>query len=895
MSAPVEPWALGAAEVAEALDVAPAGGLSGAEAARRLGASGPNEIAEAPRRAAWLRLAMQFANTLSGVLAAAAVVTAAIGDLKDTVVIAAVLVLDATVGFVQEGRAERAVELLRQMSAQHCRARRDGAVCEVAVARLVPGDIVLLEQGDVVPADLRLVEAWALMVHEAALTGEAEPVLKSLAACPPGPVPVAERFCMAFKGTAVTAGRGEGVVTATGMSTELGRIAELLQTHAQPLTPLQRRLAVLGRRLAAAAIVLCAGVFVVGLVSGESVRKMFLTAISLAVAAIPEGLPAVVTVALALGARRMAARRAIIRRLPAVETLGSVTVICTDKTGTLTANEMVVERAWTPLGSYRVTGGGYAPLGDVVADEDQGAPGAPLPEQDPDLRAGAQVAAACNDATLRTPTASTGTWSLVGDPTEGALLAFAEKVGVHRDALVRARPRVAEIGFDSARRRMTTIHVAEDGAWVAVKGALAALVPLLRPSAPELVARAEAVADEWARRGLRVLALGEAYLDEMPADPHETEERLRLVGLVGITDPPRPEAVAAIEDCRRAGIAAVMITGDHPLTASAIAGRIGIATEGTVCTGGELESLDEEGLAQRVATARIYARVSPEQKLRIVQALQARHAVVAMTGDGVNDAPALRLADIGVAMGQTGTDVSKEAADMVLADDNFATIVAAVEEGRRIYDNIRRVVRYLLATNSAEVLVMVVAPLLGLPLPLIAVQILWINLVTDGAPAIALGLEPAEPDVLARPPRPPRESILGQGLWQYTVIVGTVMAAIAIAVQAGARSAGWAWQTMVFTTLALLQLANAWAMRSPRSRGRAGRSRGANPWLAASALGGTAAQLLVVYLPGAEAVFGTRALGAQQLVVVAGAVAAGYLTTKLAQRLVARRSRRNAL
>ncbi len=885
MTGLARPWTASGAEVCAALEVEPSEGLSSSEVTSRLAGVGPNELDQTATTPAWMRLFGQFANTLSAVLGAAAAVTVVVGDLKDTVVIVAVLALNATVGFIQEGRAEQAVEMLRQMSADRCRARRDGITAMIPVESLVPGDVVLVEQGDVIPADLRLLEVRGFRVHEAALTGEAEPVAKTTGALAAGPVPVAQRVCMAYKSTAVTHGRAVGVVTATGMGTEIGRIAGLLQAHRPPLTPLQTRLAILGRRLAAGAIVVCIAVFVVGVASGETVRKMFLVSVSLAVAAIPEGLPAVVTVALALGARRMAARRAIIRRLPAVETLGSVTVICTDKTGTLTANQMVVERAWTPAAVYSVTGEGYAPDGDILPASEHLAD-APGSQRDPGLVACAEVAAACNDTTLHAPEQLGGSWHLVGDPTEGALLAFAGKLGIDQPELLRHRPRRAEIGFDPDRRRMTTIHAEPSGAWVAVKGAPSALKPLLDPADAALAARAEQVADGWARQGLRVLALAQRHLPAIPQDLGATEEHLRLVGLVAMTDPPRPEAVTAVRQCRQAGITPVMITGDHPHTAKAVAERIGITSD-TAWTGTQLEELSDDDLARQVTTASVYARVSPEQKLRIIQAWKTHNAVVAMTGDGVNDAPALRLADIGVAMGATGTDVSKEAADMILADDNFATIVAAVEEGRRIYDNIRRFVRYLLSTNSAEILVMVTAPVFGLPLPLLAVQILWINLVTDGAPAITLGLEPPEPGVLTRPPRPPRESILGAGLWQYIVIAGSAMAAITIAVQAGARSAGWAWQTMVFTTLALLQLANAWAIRSPRRHSGPAAAQPANPWLAASVLGGAAAQLCLVYLPPLQHVFETRPLGAAQLAVVAAATAAGYLSAQTTTRLLA--------
>jgi Ca2+-transporting ATPase len=584
--------------------------------------------------------------------------------------------------------------------------------------------------------------------------------------------------------------------------------------------------------------------------------------VSLAVAAIPEGLPAVVTVALALGARRMARRNALVRKLPAVETLGSVTVICSDKTGTLTENRMLVERAWTPAGAFTVGGDGYAPDGAIEPEGDA----------DPAVEAGldrlARIAAACNDATLRAPEHAGGAWTITGDPTEGALLAFAGKRGVFASDLVADRPRVEELTFDAARRRMTTLHMAGDRVWVASKGALEALAPLLDPADASLLPAAEAASLRYAAEGYRVLALAERDLPGVPEQPEHAESHLRLAGLVAMADPPRAASAASIAACRAAGVTPVMITGDHPLTGTAIARRIGIlGPDDEALTGAELDQLDEAAFEARVERVAVYARMNPEQKLRIVEAWQRRGAVVAMTGDGVNDAPALRLADIGVAMGITGTEVSKEAADMVLADDDFATIVHAVEEGRRIYDNIRRFVRYLLTTNSAEVWVMFLAPFLGLPIPLLAVQILWVNLVTDGLPALALGVEPVEPDAMRRRPRPSGESILGAGLWRQALWVGLLMAAVVLGIQAVAIEAGWHWQTMVFTTLALLQLGNALAVRSERISVFSLGLRTNTPL--ALAVGGTLlVQLALIYVPALQPIFVTEALGAQELIVV---------------------------
>jgi Ca2+-transporting ATPase len=872
-----QPWAVPVEAVVAALATDPAAGLTADEAAARLARWGPNELVERGRKPAWRLLAEQFANTMILVLVAAAAVTAAIGDLKDTAVILAIVVLNAVVGFVQEYRAEQAMAALKAMAAPSVQVLRDGHVRLVPAAELVPGDLVVLAQGDVLAADLRLVEAVALRVNEAALTGESEPVTKATEPLPEvDPSQVAERRNMAFRGTAVTGGRGRGLVVATGMATELGRLAELLQAQPPGLTPLQRRLAVLGRRMAAAALVVCAVVFVAGVARGNPADRMFLTAVSLAVAAIPEGLPAVVTVALALGARRMARRRALVRKLPAVETLGSVTVVCTDKTGTLTENQMLVQRVWTPAGAYRVGGDGYTPAG-AVEGEDGADPAA-----DGLLARQAAVAAACNDAVLEPPTGADGHWELTGDPTEGSLLALAGKLGVDRGRLERDRPRVAEVAFDATRRRMTTMHREPDGGvWIATKGALDALVPLLDPGDSRLGGDAQAVAAGWAAQGYRVLALAERHLPRLP-DPVETGEAgLRLLGLVAMADPARPESAEAVAACRGAGIVPVMITGDDARTGTAIAERVGILGRGGgVLSGAELGRLDDEVLAERAPATRVYARTSPEQKLRIVAAWKRHGAVVAMTGDGVNDAPALRRADIGVAMGVTGTDVSKEAADMVLADDNFATIVAAVAEGRRIYDNIRRFVRYVLTTNSGEIWVMFLATMVALPVPLLPVQILWVNLVTDGLPAIALGLEPVERDAMRRPPRPPTESIFARGLWQHAVWVGLLMAVVCLAVLVWARAMGWPWQTMVFTTLALLQLGHALAVRSERESFFT-LGPGTNLLLLAAVAGTFAAQLLIVYVPVLQGLFDTEPLSPVQLAVVLAASTVAFIAVEI--------------
>jgi Ca2+-transporting ATPase len=878
-SAVPEPWRHPGVEVVARLGTDATGGLTTDEAARRLARVGRNELIEAPTVAPWRVLVRQVTSPMILVLVVAALIVAAIGDLKDTVVILAIVVLNSLIGFAQEYRAERSMAALRRLTAPRATVVRDGIAGSIPASRIVPGDLVMLAEGDLVTADLRLLEVHALRVNEAALTGESEPADKTAGPLPDiGPGELADQRNMAFTGTAVTAGRAAGVVVATGMATALGRVAALVQRSGSDATPLQRRLGRLGGELAALALAVCALVFAMGVLRGEPLDTMFLTAVSLAVAAIPEGLPAVITIALALGAHRMARRRALVRRLPAVETLGSVTVICSDKTGTLTESRMLVERAWTLDGELVVGGRGYVPAGPVEPDPGEHA------------RALARAAVLCNDAVLVPPDAGHGPrptaaslaeWSITGDPTEGALLAFGAKLGLDRLVLQRRYPRCAELAFDAARKRMTTVHADGDGVLVVTKGAPEAVIPLLATEDQPLGARCLGNAERLARDGYRVLALAERRLPALPPSVEAAEAELRLLGLVAMADPPRETAAAAIAACRSAGITPVMISGDHLLTASAIARRLGIlGADRVAVTGRELVAMSPDELEREVDRIAVYARTGPEQKVAIVEALRRRGAVVAMTGDGVNDAPALRLADIGVAMGITGSEVSKEASDMILADDDFATIVAAVEEGRRIYDNIRRFLRYLLTTNSAEVWVMALAPVLGLPIPLLAVQILWVNLVTDGLPALALGVEPVHAAAMRRPPRPRDESILGDGLWQQALRVGLLMAAVTLGVQAIALDAGWAWQTMVFSTLALLQLGNAVAVRSTTdSAVRLGvRS---NLPLAGAVVSGVLLQLALVYLPPLHGLFETQTLTAVELLVVLVASSAGFVAVEL--------------
>jgi Ca2+-transporting ATPase len=850
-------------DVVCALDAECGTGLTAVEATRRLAVVGANELDERPPAPGWLKFLRQFTDTMIVVLMIAAAVTTVIGDVKDTIVIVAVVVLNAAIGFMQERRAEQAMAALRRMAAPFARVVRDGSVTSVPARELVPGDVVQLDAGDVVPADARLVDAPNLRVNEASLTGESVPVAKTTDPIGIGDdATLADQVDMVFKGTAVVYGRAVAVVTATGMATALGQIAELLQAHRAPATPLQRRLSALGRQIAIAAVVICALVFALGVATGEPATRMLLASVSLAVAAIPESLPAVVTISLALGAQRMARHHAVVRKLAAVETLGSVTVIATDKTGTLTQGRMVVERIWTSDGhEWNVLGDGYSPEGSVEALDRAQRDG-----HEP-LRALALSGALCNDAALVAPTGPGDAWTVSGDPTEGALLALAAKLDIHDTVLRRTYPRLAEEPFDSTRKLMTTFHATPTGRVLAVtKGALEAVLPTLAESP----APSEITADEYAQAGYRVLALAGSEHDDLDHAFRGAAHGNVLYGLVALADPPRREAAAAIAAARRAGIRTVMITGDHPATARAIADRLGMRDGTAVMTGSELKAEGPQHLAAHIQDVGIFARTTSEQKLDIVEAWKAAGAIVAMTGDGVNDAPALRLADIGVAMGVSGTEVSKEAADMVLADDNFATIVAAVDEGRRIYDNVRRFVLYGLTGGTAEIWVMVVAPFLGLPLALLPAQILWINLLTHGLPGLALGVERAEPDTMQRPPRPPDESIFARGLWQRITVAGILTAAVALGLAVWEHSAGGPWQTMLFTSLALLQLGDALAVRSETaSTFTLGFT--TNRFLFFAVLGTLAAQLCAIYLAPLRQLLTVEPLGLVDLIVVLAA------------------------
>jgi P-type Ca2+ transporter type 2C len=826
-------------------------GLSSEEASNRRLEYGPNELEEKKKKTPFMMFLDQFRNFMILVLIAAALVSGLIGEAVDTIAIIAIVVLNAAVGFAQEHRAEKAMEALRRMSAPTARVFRDGRTAEIAASDLVPGDVVALEAGRIVPADMRLIEAANLRTEEAPLTGESMPVDKTVSTLQEENLPLGDRKNMAYLGTIISAGRGAGVVVATGMKTELGKIAALLQAEGEMATPLQRRLSRFGRNIALAVILICIIVFSAGILRGEDTLRMLLTAISLAVAAIPEALPAVVTITLALGAGTMVRQNALIRKLPAVETLGSVTYICSDKTGTLTLNRMTVE--------------------EVRADE-KIAPGEPEPG--PDRESPSQLLASAmalsNDAI-----AGAG-GAIVGDPTETALYAFAKTAGFEKESLETRFPRVAEIPFDSDRKAMTTFHAWEGGIASFTKGASESLADKTAAAAGKPVERDAILrmTEEMASRGLRVLYFGMRKWAALPEDmsPEYVENDLVFLGLAGLMDPPREEAREAVALCRSAGIVPVMITGDHPLTARVIAERLEIVDAGSeaVLTGKELEALTPDALERAVERTRVYARVAPEQKLQIVKTLQKRGEYVAMTGDGVNDAPALKRADIGIAMGITGTDVSKEASDMILLDDNFATIVKAVREGRKIYDNIRKFIRYLLTTNSGELWTLFLAPFLGLPIPLLPIHILWINLATDGLPALALSKEPSEEDVMRRPPRHPGESIFARGLGVHALWVGLLMAGIVLSVQAWSiRQGKENWQTLVFTLLAVLQLAHVLAIRSEiRSLFRIGLF--SNMHLFAAVVATFLLQMGTVYLPFLQPIFKTIPLtGSELLLIVA--------------------------
>lgn len=839
-------------EVLRQLQVVPDNGLGSAEAAQRLSQYGPNQLKAKEKKSIIQRFLDQFKDVMIIILIIAAAVSFAVAvhegeGFFEPVLILLIVVLNAIMGVAQESKAEHALEALQELSAPHARVLRDGRETVIEAVRLVPGDIIKLEAGDYIPADARIIAGASLKSGEAALTGESVPSEKDAYAEVAAGAPLGDRLNMLYSGCSITYGTGQAVVTATGMHTEMGKIADLLESEGEEPTPLQQKLHVLGKYLGFLALGVCAIILVIGLMAGMKVVEIFMIAVALAVSAIPEGLPAIVTIVLAIGVQRMAKRNAIIRRLSAVETLGSASVICSDKTGTLTQNQMTLVKAFDADASV---------LEDI--NEGNSAP----------VRKLLQYAALCSDGVVEF---EDGQERHIGDPTETSIVLAAYKNGMTKGELNRMYPRLAELPFDSERKLMTTVNAMEGKNIVIVKGAFDVLAG--KCSAGNVEAGRQ-YTEELSRQALRVLAVAFKEIDVVPEIPGsaELENNLTFMGLVGMIDPPRPEAGDAVAVCRQAGIKPVMITGDHVVTASAIARQLGIMLEGDeAVTGSELAMMSTEELQQRVRNIAVYARVAPEDKIRIVRAWQRQGEVVSMTGDGVNDAPALKAADIGCAMGITGTDVAKGASDMVLTDDNFATIVDAVREGRCIYDNIKKTVGFLLGTNIGEVLTVFTAMLLWQTSPLLAVHLLWINLVTDSLPAVALGMEPVENDVMRRQPKPRNESIFAQGLGMRIVLQGIMFAILTLlGFMAGWKSTGEieAGRTMAFLILALSQVFHAFNMRSNHSLLSVGFF--SNKYLNGAALISIALISMVVFIPAVASAFGMIPLAGSSYLLALG-------------------------
>jgi Ca2+-transporting ATPase len=910
-------------ETAELLKTHLRQGLTAGEAQERLAQYGPNELQERPRPTFWHMLIAQFKEFLVLILIVSAIVSFFLGEYVEAVAIMTIVVLNAVLGVVQESKAEEALAALQKMAAPEAGAVRDGHVLTLPARELVPGDLVILETGNYVPADVRLLEAINLRIEEASLTGESVPVEKNATGVLPPQAPLGDRHNMAYMGTLVSYGRGRGLVIATGMHTQFGLIAEMIQSVEEEQSPLQAKLEQLGKWLGVGCLAVCAIVFGVGMWEGRPALEMFLTAVSLAIAAVPEGLPAVVTICLALGMQQMIRRHALIRKLPAVETLGSATAICSDKTGTLTQNEMTAVQAYADSTLLDITGEGYRPEGELREEDGQRAELRWYPAMRPLLQGGLL----CSDAHLERTESDNGgepIWRIVGDPTEGALVVGAAKADLWRERVEQELPRVAEIPFDSERKRMTTIHRVllgdTESKEIAVLDLQTPYVAYVK-GAPDVVidlcshitedgrvwpldgARRERILEineALASNARRVLGIAYRPLDELPPNPtsEEVEQELIFVGLVGMIDPARPEAKEAIGVARRAGIRTIMITGDYPNTAAAIAREIGLIRHGdAVLSGADIDQLSDEEFAAEVERTQVYARVSPQHKVRIVEALRRQGHVVAMTGDGVNDAPALKRADIGVAMGITGTDVSKETADMVLTDDNFASIVAAVEEGRIIYANIRKFVYYLLSCNMGEIFTIFLATLFRWDLPLTAIQLLWLNLLTDGAPALALGLEAGEPDIMRQPPRAPDEPVVNRPMRRDIAVQTVAITAATL----GAFLIGKQWfpnnlaaaQTMAFATLSTSELLRAYTARSERySVFRIGLW--SNKVMQMSVAASIALLLAVIYVPFLDPIFNTTFLGIREWLAMAPLILLPATTAEISK-LWGQRSQRRAL
>jgi Ca2+-transporting ATPase len=856
------PWhALGVDETLSRLGTSHSG-LSAEEAGRRLAEHGPNELTASRRDTAWHTLAAQFKNVLILILIAGTIVSGLLGHRLEAIAITVIVAFAVLLGFFQEHRAGKALEALKRMAAPVARVLRDGEEAAIPARELAPGDVVVLRAGDRVPGDARVIQSINLSVDEAALTGESAAVAKTDTPFDDPQLPLGDRRNMVYAGTMATHGRGQAVVVGTGMSTEFGRIASMVETVDTARTPLQENLDRLGATLGKAALVVVALVVAVGLLRGLPVIDMFMFGIALAVAVVPEALPAVVTISLAIGVRRMVKRNALVRRLPVVETLGSTSVICSDKTGTLTRNEMTVRQLLIEDRPLEITGVGYAPSGEFLASGNR--------VQPPDAaRALLTAAALASDARLLS---QDGRWQVQGDPTEGALVVAAMKAGLDITELEQRFPRVGEIPFTSERRRMTTLHRPSDPGQVAyAKGALEEVLAGCdarwsaggpAPLGDEDRARIRAAEQRMAADGLRVLAVAE----KRNATLADAESGMTLLGLVAMMDPPRAEARAAVDTCVVAGIRPVMITGDHPLTASTIARELGMLGDRRVVTGRELEAMTDEDLARQVSGIGVYARVSPADKLRVVTAWQQRHEVVAMTGDGVNDAPALKKADVGIAMGIAGTDVSKEAASMTLLDDNFATIVAAVEEGRIVFGNIKKYLMYLLSCNVGEIVLLAGSVIIGLPLPLTAVQILYVNLATDGLPALALAIDPPERDLMQRKPRDPRVGVFTRPVIAILLAAGLWSAIVNMTLFVSLLSAGRPVpeaMAMTFATLVLIQFFNAYNCRSDRLS--IVHRPFANRWLNTAVAWELLLLVAIAYVPFLQEPFGTFAFTASDL------------------------------
>ncbi len=931
-------------KVAEILEIDPEAGLTAEQAKIRPEKYGPNELAERPRPGFWQLLLAQFNNFIIMILIVASIVSLLLGETIEAGAIMAIVILNAVLGVIQEGKAEEALAALKKMSAPEAHVLRDGHRVTIPARELVPGDVVFLEAGNYVPADLRLIRSVNLRIDEASLTGESVPVEKMATADLPEDVPLGDRINCAFMSSTVTYGRGAGIVVATGMETQIGLIAEMIQSYEEEPTPLQVRLDELGRLLGWGSLLICAIVFVEaiiqdtnlsiissqGLVSyltetKEQIVELFIVAVSLAIAAVPEGLAAVVTICLAMGMREMARRHALIRRLPAVETLGSATVICSDKTGTLTQNEMMAVRLYVADWRLDVSGQGYEPKGEFT---NYGTPSDP--RDNAEMMALLTGSLLCSDALLEEidPDDEADAkrhdeddrYRIVGDPTEGAMVVAAAKAGLWRDAVEKKFPRVAEVPFDSERKRMSTIHSIDDSHSLArkdgereyiayVKGAPDVILSLCHSilenggDVPLTAARRQHIENtirDLGQGGLRVLAVTYRHLDQVPetVTAETIEQDLILIGLVAMIDPARPEVRPAVERARAAGIRTVMITGDYPDTARAVAQEIGLLRPGGgVITGSELNDTSDEQLAGRIEDVDVFARVSPQHKVRIVEALKERDHVVAMTGDGVNDAPALKRASIGVAMGITGTDVSKETADMVLTDDNYASIVSAVEQGRIIYSNIRKFVYYLISCNMAEIMIIFLATLVGSSSPLNAIQLLWLNLLTDGAPALALGMEKGDPDIMEQPPRPVHEPIINRrmviGIVVQTIAI-TASVLIAYYVGLGWNSANIALaQTMAFVTLSASELLRAYTARSERaSLYRIGVF--SNPYMQYAVLLSVALLLGAVYIPFFQSIFNTVPLGLREWSVVLPLLLVPSIAAEVSKAFTRSRARQRA-